>query len=76
MAMKSVRDPARRAEELAAALKNVEAFNAKYSSLGFCTAYTAFDTVFTKLCMYTDDLEPLKAMLSTALTNQPCSDKS
>jgi hypothetical protein len=78
MAMKSVRDPAKRAEELLATQNNVAAFNAKYKDIGYCTAYTAFDTIFTKLCMYTDTLEPLQAMLSSALTksNQPCSGTS
>ena len=78
LAMKSIRDPEKRSAELLATREKVDAFNAKYSNIGYCTAYVAFDTMFTKLCMYTDNLDALQTMLSSAITksNQPCSDKS
>ena len=78
MAMKSVRDPERRVESYLGAKEKVQAFNAKYGEIGHCTTFVAFDTVFLKLCMFTDNLDALQKMLSVALTksDQPCSGKS
>jgi hypothetical protein len=77
LAMKSIRDPAQRAAELAASKPVLADWNAKYKDVGYCTTYVAFDTMFTRLCMYTDDLSALQRALSAALTdNQPCSGTS
>jgi hypothetical protein len=78
MAMKSVRDPDRRVEDYLGTKEKVQAFNAKYGEIGHCTTFVAFDTVFVKLCMFTDKLDALQKMLSVALTksDQPCSGKS
>ena len=51
--------------------------NAKYQDVGFCSVYAAIDTVFTRLCFWTDDLKKLEATLSAAMDKSPpCSGRS
>jgi len=68
LTMRSIRDPEERAETYATTRAKLEEWNKKYSDIGHCTSYIAFDTVFTRLCMWTDNLPALQKSLSSAMT--------
>lgn len=67
LTMRSIRDPAERTAVHNTLAAKLEEWNKKFSSLGHCSAYVAFDTVFTRLCMWTDDIPKLQETLSCAM---------
>lgn len=67
VAMHSIRDPTARAELFQKSKKIMTMWNEKYKHIGYCSTYLAFDTLFTKLCFWTDDLHKLEVALSRAL---------
>lgn len=72
VAMRSCRSPSERLVIYNATREKLEEWNKKYCDIGYCSAYTAFDTVFTRLCMWTDNLPKLQESLSKAMTvNKP-----
>jgi hypothetical protein len=76
--MRSIRDANERAAAYLETKSKLQEWNSKFKEVGVCSAFVAFDTVFTRLCMFTDNLPALQRVLSAALTqaDQPCSDKS
>jgi len=78
LAMRSIRDADERAANFLETKNRLQEWNSKFREVGVCSAFVAFDTVFTRLCMFTDNLPALQRVLSAALTqaDQPCSDKS
>ena len=68
--MKSYAEPDRRAEAAVSLSKTVDQWNARYSGLGHMSVYTAFDTVFTRLCFWTDDLHALEARMNELVNRQ------
>jgi hypothetical protein len=68
LSMLSIRNPQERLEYASNLEKQLCIWNKKYKDIGFCSSYVAFDTVFTKLCFWTDNL----LALENALTNAMC----
>lgn len=71
LSMRSIRDPVERAVALANSVPKLAQWNEKYKAVGFCDTYVAFDTLFTRLCMWTDNIPALQAALSTAMSSNP-----
>jgi hypothetical protein len=69
LSMKSIRDPDERHETYKASITKLAEWNAKYKDIGFCDSYVAFDTFFTRLCMWTDNISALQAALSSSLSD-------
>jgi len=70
LTMTSVRDPAQRLELKEGIDRYLANWNKKYNQIGFCSTYVAFDTVFTKLCFWTDNLDALQRTLTSALRDK------
>jgi hypothetical protein len=69
LTMRSIRDPAERLDMHNAAIAKLAEWNAKYKDIGFCDSYVAFDTMFTRLCMWTDNIPALQKALSNSLSS-------
>jgi hypothetical protein len=69
MAMKSIRDPQERQAYAATLNEKLLEWNGKYSDLGVCTQYVAMDTVFTRLHLWTDDIDKMKTTLQSKMAN-------
>jgi len=68
LTMRSVRDPDERNMVHAMAMVKAAEWNKKFEAVGKLSTYVAFDTVFTKLCMWTDDLPTLQHTLSSLMS--------
>jgi len=71
MAMRSIRDQENRHQVYAASKVKVTGWNEKFKDIGHCTTYLAFDTIFTRVCMWTDNLDALQSCLSSAISAKP-----
>lgn len=69
LAMKSFRNPEERAAFHLQLNQKLKEWNHKYSDVGLCTSYVAFDTVFTRLHMWVDDMDKLQNTLKKKMTD-------
>lgn len=69
LAMKSIRDKDERNSYLLQLNEKLKEWNNKYSDVGVCTSYVAYDTVFTRLHMWVDNVHKLEETLKKKMAD-------